>query len=88
MLALAQMPSGPGSVADDGVRGHLIPHTPGTVIADEEAPVGGICLRRRARLSVGSGDRRLWHARITTPGRGEASSGLRFDILTGPRTRR
>ena len=83
-LALAALPPGAADVSDDGVAGHLIPHTLQTVLADEEAARTGTSVTRVNRLGRVSGARTSWRARVRRPGTGEASSGLRFDILGSP----
>jgi len=81
LLARAALPPGAAGVSDEGVRGGLIPHAPGTVIADEEVPREGAHITRQDRLLSGGSAVVVWRARTKTPGLGEASSGLRFDIL-------
>ena len=54
------------------------------MIADEEVPREGAHVTRQDRLVTGSpGGPALvvWRSRTKTPGLGEASSGLRFDLL-------
>jgi hypothetical protein len=77
VLHLAALPPGATGVGDDGVQGRIVPHHPDTAIADEEALREGIHLTRQDRI-VGTV---LWRARTKTPGFGEGSSGLRFDIV-------
>jgi hypothetical protein len=81
LLALAELPNGASDVDDNGVRGSLIRHADGTVIADEEVPREGARVLRRARLIPGPDGPLLWQARTKEPGLGEGSSGLRFDVL-------
>ena len=83
-LALAALPPGAADVSDDGVAGHIIPHTAHTVLADEEAARTGTRVSRVNRLARAGGARTGWRARVRRPGTGEASSGLRFDILGAP----
>ena len=83
-LALAALPPGAADVSDDGVAGHIIPHTAQTVLADEEAARTGTRVSRVNRLTRVGGTRTGWRARVRRPGTGEASSGLRFDILGAP----
>jgi hypothetical protein len=83
-LALAALPPGAADVSDDGVAGHAIPHTTQTVLADQEAARTGTRLNRVNRLGRAGGIRTGWRARVRRPGTGEASSGLRFDLLGSP----
>jgi len=83
-LALATLPSGAADVSDDGVVGHVIAHTPQTVLAEEEAARTGTRVSRVNRLGWAGGARTGWRARVRRPGTGEASSGLRFDVLGAP----
>jgi hypothetical protein len=80
-LALAALPPGATSVSDAGVQGTVVPHAPGTVVADEEASRTGSRLRRADRLLRTRAGRVVWRARVKGPATGEASSGLRFDVL-------
>jgi hypothetical protein len=77
MLGLATLPPGATGVDDEGVRGRLVPHVPGTAIADEEALREGVQVIRQDRIVGGV----LWRARLKRPGPGEGVSGLRFDIV-------
>lgn len=81
LLARAALPPGATGVSDDGVRGVAIPHNSATEIADEEVPREGAHIIRQDRLLTGGPAVIVWRARTKTPGLGEASSGLRFDIL-------
>ncbi len=83
-LALATLPLGAADVSDEGVAGHAIPHTAQTVLADEEAARTGTRVNRVNRLGRVGGTRTSWRARVRRPGTGEASSGLRFDLLGSP----
>jgi hypothetical protein len=80
-LALAEVPPEAAGVSDAGVQGRLVPHVAGTLIADEEASRSGIRVRRVDRLLRTPAGRAVWRARTKQPGTGEASSGLRFDVL-------
>jgi hypothetical protein len=86
-LQLAGLPDEATDVPDDGVQGRLIPHQPTTQLADEEASGTGTRLTRVNRLTHTPTGRVVWQARIKQPGTGEASSGLRFDILSTPANR-
>lgn len=81
LLTLAQVPPEASGVGDDGVRGRIIQHAPGMSIADEEVPREGAHVTRRDRLTPCGPAVLVWRARTKTPGLGEASSGLRFDVL-------
>jgi hypothetical protein len=81
LLELAELPDGATDVLDTGVVGHLVAHTPGTSIADEVASRTGTRLTRLDRLSRMANGPLVWRARTRGPGIGEASSGLRFDVL-------
>jgi hypothetical protein len=81
LLRLAEVPPEAIGVGDNGVRGRLVPHHPGTAIAEEEALREGIHLVRQDRLVTGGSAVVVWRARVKAPGLGEGSSGLRFDIL-------
>jgi len=83
-LALAALPPGAADVSDDGVAGHVIPHAAQTTLADEEAARTGTRVSRVNRLGRIDGTRTGWRARVRRPGTGEASSGLRFDLLGSP----
>lgn len=85
LLVLAKVPLEAGAeargVSDEGVQGHLIDHSAASTIADEEVPREGALLARRDRLTLGPAGPVAWRARTKTAGRGESSSGLRFDVL-------
>jgi hypothetical protein len=80
-LRLASVPPEAIDVPDEGVRGRLVAHIPGTALADEEASRAGTRLLRVDRLLRTAAGRAVWRARIKQPGTGEAASGLRFDVL-------
>ncbi|PWU48116.1 hypothetical protein DLJ47_28900 [Micromonospora sp. S4605] len=77
VLRLAAVPPGAHGAGDDGVAGRIVPHRPGTEIADEEVPREESRLVRCDRLTVGPDGFVVWRARVNTAGRGAASSGLR-----------
>lgn len=81
LLEIAALPPQATGVPDTGVRGILIDKTPGTRLADEEASREGIRVIRRDRMVRTPTGVTAWRARIKDAGRGEASSGLRFDVL-------
>lgn len=81
LLEVAGLPDGVTDVSDAGVQGHLISHAPGTTLGDEEASRTGTRLTRLDRLIRTVNGPVVWRARTCRPGMGEASSGLRFDVL-------
>ena len=81
LLASATLPPEAKGVSDDGVQGHLVRHTDGSRLADEEATRQGTRLTRRDRVTLSPAGPVIWRARTKGPGQGESSSGLRFDIL-------
>ncbi|HTA35877.1 MAG TPA: hypothetical protein VK761_04095, partial [Solirubrobacteraceae bacterium] len=53
----------------------------GLVLPEEEVPAAGVIVRRRWFLARSAdGGRHAWAARSAASGRGEGSSGLRFDV--------
>ncbi|MGW4029364.1 hypothetical protein ACWEFL_08575 [Streptomyces sp. NPDC004838] len=63
-----------------GVRGRVL--EPGAVLRlpSEEVPAEGVRVTRRWQLArLADGHTALWTGRTTLPGRGQGSSGLRFD---------
>lgn len=84
VLELADLPAGATDVSSDGVRGVLLPHSPGTFVEDEEVSRTGTRVTRVDRLTYTATGRRVWRARHRLPGFGEASSGLRFDSVGPP----
>jgi hypothetical protein len=51
------------------------------VLPEEEVPAAGVIVRRRWFLARSAdGGRHAWAARSAASGRGEGSSGLRFDV--------
>lgn len=81
LLTLADVPPEASGVDDQGVQGRVIVHSPSMSIADEEVPREGAHVTRQDRLMPGGPSVLVWRARTKTPGLGEASSGLRFDVL-------
>jgi hypothetical protein len=81
LLELMALPAEATGVSDSGVRGLIIDKTPGTSLADEEASRQGTRIVRRDRLVRTPSGARAWRARAKEPGSGEASSGLRFDVI-------
>jgi hypothetical protein len=81
LLQLGGLPDGATDVLDTGVQGHVVPHSSGTSLADEEASRTGTRLTRLNRLMRTASGPLIWRARTCRPGTGEASSGLQFDVL-------
>jgi hypothetical protein len=77
-----------GTLEPIAPRGRLLrPPAPGAgvVIREEEVPREGTRLTRAYQLARWiDGTTHLWLARRKTVGRGEASSGLRFDAMDPP----
>jgi hypothetical protein len=54
----------------------------GARISEEEVPRSGVRLTRRRQLARWvDGSTHLWTGRAKSAGRGETSSGLRFDVV-------
>jgi hypothetical protein len=81
VLRLAGLPSGATGVPDTGVRGVLVPHSATTQLAVMTASRQGERVVRRERLVLTPQGVRTWRVRVAGPGSGDASSGLRFDVL-------
>lgn len=63
-------------------NGRLIPATEPMRIFEQEVPREGLQLVRRYRFSrTADGGSLLWCGRMKTPGKGEGSSGIRFDYV-------
>lgn len=63
-------------------NGKLIPATEPMRIFEQEVPREGLQLVRRYRFSrTADGGSLLWCGRMKTPGKGEGSSGIRFDYV-------
>jgi len=82
MLRRAGLPPEASGVSDDGVQGVLVPHGAATALAVSTVSRQGRRIIRRGRLVLGPDGVRTWVARVAGPGTGDASCGLRFDILT------
>lgn len=78
----AGLPPEASGVSDAGVQGVLVPHVAGTELALSTVSRQGRRILRRARLVLGPAGVQTWRTRVAGPGTGDASSGLRFDILT------
>jgi hypothetical protein len=62
-------------------RGRILSGNPQLLLYDEEVPRTGALVTRRYRYARwGDGSGRLWSGREKQPGKGEGSSGLRFDV--------
>lgn len=85
--ALARLVAG-GNIEPIGPRGRLLqPPTPraDVIIREDEIPREGIRVTRAYQLARWiDGTTHLWLARRKTVGRGEGSSGLRFDAMDTP----
>jgi len=81
LLRLAALPDGASDVSDDGVRGVTVDHVPGTAIDEEDASRAGTRVTRIDRLTYTPTGRVVWRARRCDAGTGEATSGLRFDVI-------
>jgi hypothetical protein len=82
VLRRASLPPEASGVSDAGVQGVLVPHVAGTALALSTVSRQGRRIIRRTRLVLGPAGVQAWRARVAGPGTGDASSGLRFDILT------
>jgi hypothetical protein len=82
VLRRASLPPEASGVSDAGVQGVLVPHVAGTALALSTVSRQGRRIIRRTRLVLGPAGVQTWRARVAGPGTGDASSGLRFDILT------
>jgi hypothetical protein len=74
-----------------GSRGRILnpdgPGPAGLAIHEEEVPREGVRVVRTFQLARWQdGSTHLWIGRQKSVGRGEGSSGLRFDMLSAPRT--
>jgi hypothetical protein len=83
MLRYAALPPEAIGISDQGVQGRLVPHQPTTGLAPPVITRQGRRFVRRDRLMLGPQGIQTWRVRVATLGQGEASSGLRFDILDG-----
>jgi hypothetical protein len=70
-----------GDLVTASPQSSVLQELKGLVIPEEEIPSSGIIVRRRWFLARSAdGGRHAWAARSVTTGRGEGSSGLRFDV--------
>jgi hypothetical protein len=81
LLALAGLPPGATEVDGAPVEGVLLRETGAGTVADDVASRAGTRVTRTDRLLRVASGLAAWRARIRRPGGGEASSGLRFDVL-------
>lgn len=78
-LVRAALPDATGAPVPP--QGELLGH-PSFFLYDEEVPGAGVRATRAWEYARGSdGSTHLWRGRRTAIGRGESSSGLRFDAL-------
>ncbi len=80
-LRLAELPPGASDVSDAGVRGVVVDHRAGAAVDEEEVSRGGTRVTRVDRLGYSAAGRTVWRARRVGAGTGEATSGLRFDVI-------
>jgi hypothetical protein len=83
-LRLAALPDGVSDVPDAGVRGVTVDHTPGAAVDEEIASRAGTRVQRVDRLTYTPAGYVVWRARRCDAGTGEATSGLRFDVIEPP----
>lgn len=70
-----------GDVEVSSPRSSVLQELRGQAIPEEEVPAAGVVVRRQWFLARSAdGGRHAWAPRSVTVGRGEGSSGLRFDI--------
>ena len=79
-LTMATLPPAARPVDDANVRG-LLTSQRTDVLEDHEVPRIGARVRRIERLCRWMDQTYSWTALVTSPGEGEASSGLRFDVV-------
>jgi hypothetical protein len=78
---LTRQRPGPVTPVEVEPLGRVLSPGPDLRIFEEEVPREGIRVQRAWQLARGSdGDTHLWIGRRKTPGRGEGSSGLRWDV--------
>ena len=79
--AVLPRPNSLGDLQASSPRSSVLQELAGRVIPEEEVPSSGIVVRRRWFLARSAdGGRHAWAARSVSVGRGEGSSGLRFDV--------
>jgi hypothetical protein len=79
--AVLPRPDSLGDLVTSTPRSSVLGELRGQVVPEEEVPTAGVVVRRRWFLARSTdGGRHAWAARSVTTGRGEGSSGLRFDV--------
>jgi hypothetical protein len=79
--AVLPRPDSLGELVASSPRSSVLQELRGLVLPEEEVPTAGVVVRRRWFLARSAdGGRHAWAARSVTTGRGEGSSGLRFDV--------
>jgi hypothetical protein len=79
--AVLPRPDSLGELVASSPRSSVLLELRGMVLPEEEVPTAGVTVRRRWFLARSAdGGRHAWAARSVTTGRGEGSSGLRFDV--------
>jgi hypothetical protein len=79
--AVLPRPHSLGDLETSSPRSSVLQELRGLVLPEEEVPTAGIVVRRRWFLARSAdGGRHSWAARSVTSGRGEGTSGLRFDV--------
>jgi hypothetical protein len=79
--AVLPRPNSFGDLEASSPRSSVLQELGGRVIPEEEIPSSGVVVRRRWFLARSAdGGRHVWAARSVSVGRGEGSSGLRFDV--------
>ncbi len=79
--AVLPRPDSFGDLVSTAPRSSVLQELKGLVVPEEEVPSAGVVVRRRWFLARSAdGGRHAWAARSVTSGRGEGSSGLRFDV--------
>jgi hypothetical protein len=87
--AVLPRPDSFGDMVISAPRSSIVQELQGVVLPEEEVPAAGVVVRRRWFLARSAdGGRYAWASRSVISGRGEASSGLKFDFAdhvgTGP----
>jgi hypothetical protein len=87
--AVLPRPNSFGDLVVSAPRSSVVQELQDLVLPEEEVPASGVVVRRRWFLARSAdGGRHAWASRSVVSGRGEASSGLKFDFAdhvgTGP----
>lgn len=77
----ASLPPEASGVSDVGVQGIIVAHDTTAALAVSAISRQGSRVLRRDCLILGPAGLRVWRARLAQLGTGEASSGLRFDLV-------